>query len=543
MVISSVIAIVLIAFTSFAFSERNKALNQKEIAYQKTEEAKTSEQSALSAKNAALFLQEKAERSEKHALSEKQQAELSKREALLAKGSAEKATLEARQNWIQAKQNADLAKMETDRATKALSESEKAKQEAIESKIGAEKAEKEASRISNLSTAQNIALKSALFNADPQLQGLLALQAYRITLENGGEVQDPTIYKAIRSSFFNLNKQASISHLITEVEQRTLLMPDANTLLSADKNGTIFKWERKSEKQIDEAKLGYFSPFEIITFTDWTNIVMSGHENGTVCIWDISDFKKPVLVKELKKSHIGPLRIIACNGLNSLIATAGKDSCVLVWKYSSAGTELVKKIKTNSPIQDVVILNDGKELCIAKENGELEAIDIASEKTNLIFKSEKSIPWNLKLNEEKNILAVGYSNGKIKLFDIGKISGTESEIFTFSENTTTVEKMVFNSSGTMLAATFADKSIKIFNLAHKAQKPVGVRDTKSKTRCMMFDSENILYACGADHIIRKIEPSTEKIATPFCELLKRNLTPIEWTQNISQTIPYEKTCK
>ncbi len=551
MVISSVIAVVLIGFTSFSFSERNKALNQKEIAYQKTEEAKSSEQSALNAKNAALFLQEKAERSEKHALSEKQQAELSKREAILAKGSAEKATLEARKNLIQAKQNADLAKMETDRATLALTESEKAKQEAIKSKISAEKAEKEASRISNLSTAQNIALKSALFNTDPQLRGLLAFQAYKLTLENGGEVQDPTIYKAIRGSYFSLNKQAVVSNLITEVEQRTLLMPDASTLLSADKNGTIYKWERKSEKQIDKGKLAYFSPFEIITFTDWTGIVMSGHENGTICIWDISDFKKPVLVKELKRSHTGPLRVIACNSLNGLFATAGKDSCVMVWKYSPAGadgfttlsTSLVKKIKTNSSIQDLVILPEGKELCIALENGNLITVDIATEKINLVVNSGNSIPWNIKLNAGKNTLAVGYSDGKIKLFDTGKISEAGNEFFTFSENTTTAEKMAFNNSGTLLAVAFADKSIKIFNLAQKAQKPVRVGDIKSKTRYLMFDEEDKLYVCGGDHIIRKIEPFTEKMASSFCELLKRNLTSIEWTQNISETIPYEKTCK
>ena len=550
-IIASVVAIVLIGFTTFAFKERNKALNQKEIANQKTEEARASEQGALNAKNAALFLTEKALMSERMALAAKQQAESSKLEALTAKGSAEKAELQACQNLIQAKQNAELAKMETERATTALSESEKAKQEAIKSKNSAEKSEKEASRISNLSTAQNIALKSSLFNSDPQLQGLLAYQAYKITLDNGGEVQDPTIYKAIKSSYYNLNKQALVSNLKTLSEQRTLLMPDANNLLSADKDGNIYKWERKSEKLIEHCKLNYFSPFEIITFTGWANIIMSGHENGTICIWDFSDLKKPALVKELKKSHNGPLRIIACNNEKGLIATAGKDSSIVVWKYSSAGTDgsaglttsLVKKIKTKALVQDLVILPDGQKLCVGLENGDLIAIDIESEKTDLVFKLKNAIPWTLKLNEGKNILAVGYSNGKIKLFDTGKILTAENEIFTFSENNTAVEKMAFTGSGSMLAAAFADKTMRIFNLAKKTQKPVAVRDIKSKTRFLMFDEEDKLYVCGGDHIIRKIEPSTEKMASSFCDLLKRNLTSIEWTQNISETIPYEKTCK
>ncbi len=542
LVIASVIAVVLLGFTSFAFIERHNALNQKEIAYQKTELAKTSEQNAIKEKKNARLLQFKAEISEKYSKKATQQAELSKLEAYSAKGTAEKATLEARQNLIQAKLNADLAKIETGKATKALEESEKAKQEAIKSKITAEKAEKEASRISNLSLAQSIAMKSTLLSADPQLQGLLAFQAYKLNFDNGGEALDPTIYKVIRKSYFKLNADAAVSNILTPLEQRSMAAPDTNTLLSADKEGNIYKWDRKSEKQIEHGKLLYPSSFETITFTEFANIIMSGHENGTVCIWDISSIAKPILVKELIKSHKGPLRVIACNGSKGLLATAGKDSCILVWKYSSSGTELLKKIKTNSSIQDLVILNDGNAIITALENGDLSAVDIASEKTSLLYKSEKSKPWSLKLNEGKSLLAVGYSDGKIRLFETGKIQGAENLIYTFAENTSAVDKMTFSISGSMLAAAFADRSIKIFNLAKKGHKPLSINDSKSLARFLMFDSENKLYACGSDHVIRKIEPSTDKIAASFCELLKRNLTAAEWNQNISETIPYEKTC-
>lgn len=543
LVIASVIILILIGFTSFAFKERNKALNQQEIVNQKTEEAKISEKLANNAKNNALNQMSKAEMSEKFSMKAKKLAELSKQEAVYAKGVAEKAEKEARQNLIQAKQNADRANIETERATLALTESEKAKQEAIVSKNKAEKAEKEASRIGNISLAQSIALKSVLFSNDPQHQTLLAFQAYKFTLDNGGEGQDPVIYSAVRSAYNNLNKQASVPKIISSLEQRTLLMVDNNTLLSADKGGNIYKWELKSEKQIEQGKLKYPSPFEIITFTDWPNIIMSGHENGTVCIWDVTDYKKPVLVKELIKSHKGPLRVIAYNGSKGLFATSGKDSIIVVWKYSTDGTELLKKIKTNSPIQDLVILPDGKELAVSLANGNLLTIDIATEKTNLVFKSEKSKPVNLKFNSRKSILAVGYSDGKIRLYDTEKVLRAENLISTISENNTTVEKITFNGSSSMLAAAFANKSIKIFNLAKKVQKPLEIKDIKSKTRYLLFDNEGKLYACGADHFIRKIEPSTEKLSSSFCELLKRNLTETEWTQNISETIPYEKTCK
>ncbi|MES2139308.1 MAG: hypothetical protein V4511_06340 [Bacteroidota bacterium] len=543
LVIASAIILILIGFTSFAFKERNKALDQKEIADKKTEEVKTSEYNARKATTAAIVAKEDALIRQRFAMEAKKQAELSNREALSAKGRAEKASLEAHQNLIQAKQNADLANLQTERATKALTESEKAKQEAIASQNIAEKAEKEASRVSILSLAQSIALKSGLFSSDPQLQALLAYQAYKFTIENGGEAQDPVIFRAIRSSYFNLDKKTSAPQMMPLLEQRTLLLQDNNTMLSADNGGNIYKWETRSEKQIEHGNLVYPSSFEIITYTDWPNILLSGHENGTICIWDVANFNKPVLIKELKRSHNGPLRVIAYNGSKNLMATAGKDSCIMIWKYSADKTELLKKIKTNSTIQDLGILPEGNELVATLGNGELLTIDIASEKTNLVFKSEKSKPSSLKFNDKKSMLAVGYSDGKMRLYKIEKVLRPENLVSVFSENNTAVEKITFNSSATMLATAYADKSIKIFNLAQKAQKPVEIKDIKSKTRFLIFDADNKLYVSGADHYIRKVEPLTEIVASSFCELLKRNLTETEWSQNISETAPFEKTCK
>ncbi len=535
-VLASIVAIVLLGFTSWAFRERNKAL-------QKTEEAKRSEYNAKKAERAANSAKEGAIIGQKYAMKASREAELSKLEALSAKGRAEKSTIEARENLIQAKQNADLAKSETEKANKALIESEKAKQEAILSQNKSEKAEKKSSQMSNLSLAQSVALKSDLLSADPQLQTLLAYQAYKFTLDNGGETQDHLIYSAIRNSYFNLNKDAAVPKMLAPTEQRTLkIMPDNTILLSADKAGNIYKWDFKSEKQLEQGKLNFPVAFETVSFTDLENILISGHEEGNVCIWDIKTIKTPILIKEVKE-HNGPIRIITFNTHTKLLVTAGKDSCICVWNYSNSGIELLKKIRLNYFVQDIAILPDGTELAVALTNGNLIVINVASQKITTVSKNEKSKVWSLKVNEEKKLLAIGYTDGKVQLFDTQKKLTQENTLFTFSESNTTIEKMEFSTTNEMFAIASADKSIKIFNLAKKAQKPVEIKDIKSKTRCLVFSSENILFASGADHSIRKIEPSSEKMVSSFCEQLKRNLTPNEWEQYIGETVPYEKTCK
>jgi WD40 repeat protein/energy-coupling factor transporter ATP-binding protein EcfA2 len=534
--IATAIALVLIGFTSWAFMERNKALEKTEQALNAQRLAKQAEDQARESEEEARSSSTEAQESERHALKAKQQAESSKLEALAAKSKAEKA-------FAEAKLNADIAKSETQRATLALTESEKAKQEAIKSKEAAEKAEKDAFRIGLLSLAQSIALKSELFKSDPQLQGLLAYQAYRFVVENGGNSQDPIIYSAIRSSYHNLNKEAAIPKMNTVVEQRSAkLLSDNVTLLTADKSGSVHKWDLSKEKMMESGMLKYPVPFEMLSFTDWPNILISGHKNGKVCIWDISKITAPVLLKELT-GHRGPLRSLDHSRSNEMFATAGKDSSVFVWKYTAAGTELLKQIKTISSIRDLLILPDAGKILLALEDGNLACAEISSGKVNMIYRDRSAKPWCMKLNDEKNLVAVGFSDGKLRLFDPAKIVTAENLIYTFSQNSTPVEKISFNKTGDMLAIASSDKSIKIFNLKNKNQKALAINDIKSKTRYVLFDKDNRLIACGSDHAIRIVQPSTEIVAAPFCELLKRNLTQMEWSQNISETLQYQKTCK
>jgi energy-coupling factor transporter ATP-binding protein EcfA2 len=542
---SIVIAGVLIGFSSWALIERNSALQKTEEAKRASEEAVLSEQLAVSAGTKATMEKQNAERNEKQALSAKQQAEKSKRDALLEKTRAEASALDA-------KQNAALAKSETEKATQALSESERAKREALELKEIAEKAQKEASQIGLLSLAQSVALKSDLFRSDPQLQALMAYQAYQFNIDNGGDTQDPLIYKAIRSSYLSLNADAAVSKMISSIEQRTaLLLSDNNTLVSADKGGSVYKWDLKQEKQLEKGELKFpvqsellkpQTPIEYITFTVWPNILISGHKNGKICIWDITTVSKPILVKQFD-AHTAPIRAIVSNSVSQFFATAAKDSNIFIWNFSAAKTEHIKQIKTSAPVHDLLFLADGQTLVAALENGELITIDINSLKTKIVFPASSIKPWCIKLNEEKNILAVGFSDGKVRLLDVSKTVSKENVIFTFSQNNTAVEKMAFDTKNNLLAIASADKSIKIINLSKKGQKPQEITDIKSKTRYLLFDSENKLCLFGSDHAIRRVEVSTEKLAVLFCEKLKRNLTAEEWNQNISEVIPYQKTCK
>lgn len=533
--VATAIAIVLIGFTSWAFIERNKALEKTELATRAENQAKTAAEEANEAKDEALESKEIAFTNERDALQAKQQAEKSKQDALIAKTRAESA-------FDQARKNAELAKVETEKANQALVESEKAKQEAIQSKIQAEKAEKDAYRVGLLSLAQSVALKSELYVSDPQLEGLLAYQAYQFTLENGGNPEDAILYEAIRAAYFNLDKAATIPKMTTTFEQRTaVLLDDNSSMLTADKSGHIYTWDINNQKIKENGFIIVPDQIETVSIVKQSNVLICGLKNGKVFLWDIKKVSSPIFIKELNQ-HKGPLRAVDVDFDKQLFATSGKDSSVCVWKNISAKAELLKQIKFNAAIRDHVIMPDGSKLLVALENGNLAVAEIATGKINMVYRDKGSKPWCITINEQKNSIAVGFSDGKIRLFAPEKILTAENLIHTFSENNTVIENLAFNTKGDMLAVASADKLVKIYNVSKTNQKALEVKEIKSKTRFLIFDKNNMLYSLGADHAIRVIEPSVVKLAAPFCELLKRNLTHAEWRQNVSETMPYKKTC-
>ncbi|MCE9539454.1 MAG: hypothetical protein K8R85_09580, partial [Bacteroidetes bacterium] len=380
-IITSMIVMVLLAFTSWAFLERNKAVNQQGIANQKTLEAKTSEKfalnsekNALKAKNDAIFLKVKAEMSEKFALKAKQQAELSKQEALSAKGIAE---IE-KQN---AQQQTGVAKREKNNA-----EQEKAKSE--QEKIKAEKAELKSRKLKLLSIAQNLALKSSLYKNNKNLMAQLAVQAFMFNKNNGGTAEDPVIYEGLRNAYSVLDSGKHNTIQGPEMDIRALAEIQ-NVLISVGFDGKIYKidYEKGTSKLLSEIK--YISPINSLSFSSSGNYLATGHDNYTVCIWNVKDILenkdgKTISPKELK-AHKGPVRTISFSADDNHLASAGKDSTIVFWDIKAQQPVQEKTVKASAAIKALLYLNNGNELISAQEDGKIVSWDIKKGEENVLF--------------------------------------------------------------------------------------------------------------------------------------------------------------
>ena len=543
MIIGSTVVIILVAFTSWAFIERNKAVNQQGIANQKTQEAKTAEQfalqsekKALKAKNDAIFLKVKAEMSEKFALNAKQQAELSKHEALSAKAIAET----EKQN---AQQQTDIAKREKNNA-----EQEKAKSE--QEKIKAEVAELKSRKLKLLSIAQNLALKSSLYKNNKELIGQLAVQAFMFTKNNGGAAEDPVIYEGLRNAYAVLDSGKHTTIAGPEMEIRAM-SEIQNNLISLGLDGKIYKIDYNTGTTRFLSEIKYISPINSMFFSASGNYLATAHDNFNVCIWDIKSMLenpgKAVSFKELK-AHKGPVRIMLFSPDGNQLATAGKDSSIVFWNLREPQPVQEKIVKASAAVKSMVYLNNGNGLISGQEDGKIVLWDIKKADEKVLFSNKTRKPLCMALNSSKNNLLVGFSEGTLMSFDLNYTDPAKVKHWEFKAHSSAVEHVKFNSDFSMVASAASDKTVKFYNFHsyfenyNSMGSSTQLKNFNSRVKSIIFTSDNMIVTGCADKTIRLLEISSEKFVTKICSLLKTNMSEADWKLIVGEDIPFEKTC-
>ncbi len=523
-VATSSIILVLTGFTTFAFLERNTALKQQFIAEQKTSDALKAEQQAIASKNAAEDAQKMATESEHSALLAEDTALVAKEQALHSQKEAEASKLLSESEAKKAEQEKAIAEQESQKAEaqKLIAEQEKNK---------AETAEQKAKRLSLISLAQNLALKSVLQN-DQQLQGLLAMQAYNFTKQNSGQVQDPAIYEALRLACTSLGSYTIIRG--SEGEIRTLAESQNASILSAGKNGILNKWDLNTGKSEGTSNFKYTSPIDFVTLDTKGSLLLTGHDDNAVCVWNTN--ASGTMSPTILKGHKGVVRAAAFSQDETTLVTSGKDGLLIVWSIQSG-----KSLNTFTIKSDIKTLKfiDKNSVAAITEDGDIDIISINDGSLKNIYSSKTSMPLCCISISRKNIFAVGFSDGKIRLFNMNPLSANYKQL---GENTVRIESITANSQGNLLAISCSDKSILIYDLDNRGLKPLRLRDLKSKTRAFAFSSTNKLIVGGEDKTIEVWETSSDKLAEKICPILKRDMTKMEWAQFIGEKVEYQKTC-
>jgi WD40 repeat protein len=521
-----VIIAVLSFFTIWAFTEKKNAFDQQKIAENQKNEAVKSKEEAETAKQEALVMKKHAEDNEKLAIAAKNQSEEARREALIAKEIALKEKNRAEQLSVVANEQAQNAERE--------------KQVADTQRIIAQSAEEKARRLSILSTAQNLALKSMTMEKNPELTGLLAVQAFNFNISNGGSIDDPVIYEALSKAFSTLDSSKH-SILTGPLYEMRSIAENGNALVSVDMDGRYFSWlqDGSGRFKIISDKTPLIS-IDFISLSPGGNKMVINYESNKLILKRIYKEENSEL-----QGHTGTVKAADWSNDGNYLVTGGRDSLIKIWDTSTKPIVDLITFKAPSAIKDIAFCN-ADTVISAHDDGSIILWIIHNSTSELLYSPGTEKPLCIAWNGSKKTLMAGCTNGTLFLIDVNHVPYRLSR---FSVHSSGIDQIAFSNDFTLMATASWDKLIRLYNyheffeMSNSVIGAINFDNLNARARSLFFTADKKLVAGMSDKSIRIWETSSEKLVSLICGLAKRDMTTSEWTDNVGIEIPYEKTCK
>jgi len=233
--------------------------------------------------------------------------------------------------------------------------------------------------------------------------------------------------------------------------------------------------------------------------------------------------------------HNDYIRSATLNQSGNLLVTCGRDQLVQVYKLDNKSVNPLTVFKLDARATSVVIMPDNETIYAGTIYGSLFRISITTGKV----KSETALNsaiLSMVLSPDGRVITLGTADGMLHFIDSqGKVNPEA-----YPAGNCGVRQIVYHKSLNLLALSFDDKSIKIFNINNLDKNPINIRDLEQKVQQIGFVKDK-LYALYADHSLQFWETDVNVYAQQVEKLINRNLTSNEWRIFVGDKVPYEQT--
>jgi hypothetical protein len=538
MAAAATVLLVLLSFTTWAILERNTAIEQQELALIKTMEANRSREDALHAKKIselskeeALRAREEALMNEHFAIGAKKLAEISARDALAQKNIAMQASQYA-------ENQAKVAQQEMLRANKEMENAKTQKQLAEEASVKATQSEKKAKDLSLKALSQQLAYKSTEKFDDPQISGVLAIQAYKYHEEAVKNALDPVVYQGLVNAKKEIGGDSSFCFSgTTAKEQKLLIELHNNALLSLGNDGTINFWDiasrrlRLSDNIIAKKKLSLNYYF----YDEESYSIFVGFDNGAAGLYEIGpdkSVKNLLFVKDLK----GLLRGGSYRKSSGEVDLITKNGDIITMNINNP--KIMKRQSLNKKVSSFCKFSD-QYVYVGTTDGDVIRVSSTGE-TMTMLEFPNNAVTALQLDSRNNKLFAGTSSGNIKeyFFNYDKWY----EVNDYRVSASPISRIDYDFRLKKCLASSADKKITIIDYASPHSKPTFVNTEELYIRSMLVSNEGKIFCCTSDNRLREYHTDMAAMASDLGRYVTRDMTPAEWNRYVGSEVEY-KTLK
>ena len=394
------------------------------------------------------------------------------------------------------------------------------------------------SRQRMLATARDAARSSTEITGDPDLQGLLAFQAFQINSRYNGLYYDTDIYQGLYAAMKKLvspayNIYPNIRNSVKDMEW----LSRTGSILMVSSDGTVKILSgnlanRASQISLQSTGLNN----ECLAVSPDGRLAAIGTNGGGMLFIELENRGNVVHRNE----GLGNIVLFLANlGSTGSLVSAGTDNRILRWEYSTF--EVSELVRTSARISALGASPDGRKVAFATRDGklfEMDAVDPAGLRQVNDF--GRNTAWAVAYGPGGQILTAGLLDGTVRV-----MAGSDRPtIATLRGPGARVADLAYSPDGRFLAAASHDGNVYLWSSADWESRPVVFDENNGFVLSVCFNGNSGYFYSGSSDYPRLIGRPTEasRMVEDFCALVGRNLTRSEWELYFGNGIPYEKTC-
>jgi len=558
--ISLVVALVILGFGLYAIEQRNEARKQQNIADQ---ERRTAQQERETAERE----RERAKANEQEAVRQQQETEEQRRKAVAERARAEdeRARAEdqtriAEANRRRAVEKETEARAEQDRADQARRAAEAAEQDAKEQRAEAirAKVEAESLRIRELARALAVQTPRLLQEAEQrELAALLAVQAYHLNREHGGEPEEAAIYDGLWRSLLALDPERGAGIDLGSAVRAVALAPDG-TLAAGAEDGSLYL-RRPGEEPMPVAWPADETAIEdtggsalggdairSLAVSPTGRWLAGGTLSGALLLWDLETGEARRLGEHRTDPEVDGDAIAAVSALafdpSDGLFSGSFNGEVRRWDLADGSGEVL--LDAGEPplrILALAVSGDGSTLAAARE-GRVAIRNLRQPQADPAELAGARACRALAFSRDGTTLACGGGDGAIRLWDLSASPAVERE--PLLGHTSSVNALRFSPGRDLLASASADKSLRLWSYRDRDAEPIVLTDHTSWVWTLAWSADGAILVSGSsDRTVRTWETRNRLLVDEICRRLARpGLSREEWDRYIGSDVPHEVTC-